>query len=216
MGSTVHLPCSPDATWMKDGVAMEAGGRNILISTGGLVINNLTEADIGSYECEAEEARGGRAPRMVRTVFRLRRDPRIQSQQPVTSSSQQRSFSAHTGLPRSRDTVRDKSRDTERDRSRDTVRDTVRDRIETDEKYDTDLSYDVSGQYAGDQFVSGAVAEARRTVDRALNHTVSLLFENRRHTERTPAELLTIFRYPSSSERELARAGEIYLRWEIL
>ena len=204
MGSTVHLPCSPDATWMKDGVAMEAGGRNILISTGGLVINNLTEADIGSYECEAEETRGGRAPRMVRTVFRLRRDPRIQSQQPVTSSSQQRSFSAHTGLPRSRDTERDRSRDT------------VRDRIETDEKYDTDLSYDVSGQYAGDQFVSGAVAEARRTVDRALNHTVSLLFENRRHTERTPAELLTIFRYPSSSERELARAGEIYLRWEIL
>ena len=209
MGSTVHLPCSPDATWMKDGVEMEAGGRNILISAGGLVINNLTEADTGSYECEAEEARGGRAPRMVRTVFRLRRDPRIQSQQPVTSSSQQRSFSAHTGLPRSRDTT---LRDTVRDRSRDSVRD----RIETDEKYDTDLSYDVSGQYAGDQFVSGAVAEARRTVDRALNHTVSLLFENRRHTERTPAELLTIFRYPSSSERELARAGEIYLRWDIL
>ena len=201
MGSTVHLPCSPDATWMKDGVAMEAGGRNILISAGGLVINNLTEADTGSYECEAEEVRGGRAPRMVRTVFRLRqRDPRIQSQQPVTSSSQQRSYSAHTGLPRSRDTSRDR----------------VRDRIETDEKYDSDLSYDVSGQYAGDQFVSGAVAEARRTVDRALNHTVSLLFKNRRHTERTPAELLNIFRYPSSSERELARAGEIYLRWEIL
>ena len=197
MGSTVHLPCSPDATWMKDGVAMEAGGRNILISAGGLVINNLTEADTGSYECEAEEVRGGRAPRMVRTVFRLRpRDPRIQSQQPVTSSSHQRSYSAHTGLPRSRDTSRDR----------------VRDRIETDEKYDSDLSYDVSGQYAGDQFVSGAVAEARRTVDRALNHTVSLLFENRRHTERTPAELLNIFRYPSSNEREPARAGEIYLR----
>ena len=134
---------------------------------------------------------------MVRTVFRLRpRDTRIQSQQPVTSSTQPRSHSAHTGLPRSRDTLRD--------------------RIETDERYDTDLSYDVSGQYAGDQYVAAAVTEARRTVDRALNHTVNILFENRRHTERTPAELLNIFRYPSSSERELARAGEIYLRWDVL
>ena len=71
---------------MKDGVVMEAGGRNILISADGLVINNLTEADTGSYECEAEEVSGGRGPRMVRTVFRLRpRDTRIQSQQPVTS-----------------------------------------------------------------------------------------------------------------------------------
>ena len=193
MGSTVHLPCSPDATWMKDGIEMETGGRNILISGGGLVISNLTEADTGRYECEAEEARGGRSPRMVRTVFRLRpRDPRIQSQQAGTSSGQQRSHSGHTGLPRSRHRVRE--------------------RIETDEKYDTDLSYDVSGQYAGDQFVSEAVNEARRTVDRALNHTVNILFENKRHTERSPAELLNIFRYPSSSERELARAGEIYLR----
>ena len=206
MGSTVHLPCSPDATWMKDGLAMEAQhSRNILISAGGLVISNLTEADTGSYECEAEEVSGGRGPRMVRTVFRLRpRDTRIQSQQPVTSSTQPRSHSAHTGLPRSRDTLRDRSRDT------------LRDRIETDERYDTDLSYDVSGQYAGDQYVAAAVTEARRTVDRALNHTVNILFENRRHTERTPAELLNIFRYPSSSERELARAGEIYLRWDIL
>ena len=198
MGSTVHLPCRPDATWMKDGLAMEAQhSRNILISAGGLVISNLSEADTGSYECEAEEVSGGRGPRMVRTVFRLRpRDTRIQSQQPVTSSTQPRSHSAHTGLPRSRDTLRD--------------------RIETDERYDTDLSYDVSGQYAGDQYVAAAVTEARRTVDRALNHTVNILFENRRHTERTPAELLNIFRYPSFSERELARAGEIYLRWDIL
>ena len=171
------------------------------------MIYNVTEADTGSYECERTEADGGRGRRMVRTVFRLsqrdsgiqsQRDPRIQSQQPVTPRSQGRSHSGHTGLPRSQ--------------SRDRSRDTVRDRIETDQRYDTDLSYDVSGQYAGDQYVARAVLEAQRTVDRALNHTVSLLFENKRHTERTPAELLNIFRYPSSSERELARAGEIYLR----
>ena len=107
---------------------------------------------------------------MVRTVFRLRpRDTRIQSQQPVTSSTQPRSHSAHTGLPRSRDTLRDRSRDTLRDRSRDTLRD----RIETDERYDTDLSYDVSGQYAGDQYVAAAVTEARRTVDRDTLSTSS-------------------------------------------
>ena len=211
MGSTVHLPCTPDATWQKDGAAMKAGGRLVLVSEGGLMIYNVTEADTGSYECERTEADGGRGRRMVRTVFRLsQRDPRIQSQQPVTPRSQGRSHSGHTGLPRSqsRDTVRDTARDTVRD----TARDTIRARIETDERYDTDLSYDVSGQYAGDQYVARAVLEAQRTVDRALNHTVSLLFENKRHTERTPAELLNIFRYPSSSERELARAGEIYLR----
>ena len=206
MGSTVHLPCTPDATWQKDGAAMKAGGRHVLVSEGGLMIYNVTEADTGSYECE-READGGRGRRMVRTVFRLsQRDPRIQSQQPVTPRSQGRSHSGHTGLPRSQ------SRDTVRDTARDRSRDIVRDRIETDERYDTDLSYDVSGQYAGDQYVARAVLEAQRTVDRALNHTVSLLFENKRHTERTPAELLSIFRYPSSSERELARAGEIYLR----
>ena len=215
MGSTVHLPCTPDATWQKDGAAMKAGGRLVLVSEGGLMIYNVTEADTGSYECERTEADGGRGRRMVRTVFRLsQRDPRIQSQQPVTPRSQGRSHSGHTGLPRSqsRDRLRDTVRDTARDTIRDRSRDIVRDRIETDERYDTDLSYDVSGQYAGDQYVARAVLEAQRTVDRALNHTVSLLFENKRHTERTPAELLNIFRYPSSSERELARAGEIYLR----
>ena len=41
---------------------------------------------------------------------------------------------------------------------------------------------------------------------------VALLFRHGEHTARTPAQLLNIFRYPSSSERELARAGEIYLR----
>ena len=30
--------------------------------------------------------------------------------------------------------------------------------------------------------------------------------------DRTPGELLNIFRYPSATERELARAGEIYIR----
>ena len=41
---------------------------------------------------------------------------------------------------------------------------------------------------------------------------VALLFRHGEHTARTPAQLLNIFRYPSSNERELARAGEIYLR----
>ena len=46
--------------------------------------------------------------------------------------------------------------------------------VETDARYDSNLSYDVSGDYAGDKHVARAVAEARRTVDRALNNTVDI------------------------------------------
>ena len=46
--------------------------------------------------------------------------------------------------------------------------------VETDARYDSNLSYDVSGDYAGDAHVASAVAEARRTVDRALNNTVDI------------------------------------------
>ena len=46
--------------------------------------------------------------------------------------------------------------------------------VETDARYDSNLSYDVSGDYAGDAHVARAVAEARRTVDRALNNTVDI------------------------------------------
>ena len=46
--------------------------------------------------------------------------------------------------------------------------------VETDARYDSNLSYDVSGDYAGDKHVARAVAEARRTVDRALNNTVNI------------------------------------------
>ena len=149
-----------------------------------------------------------------------------------------RSFSAHTGQPRlhvedqsyfaqhltggenddtevetEHDT--DLSYDNDRDLSYDTERDLSYDgdyHTEIELEHHTDLSYDVSGEFAGDQHVLRAIAEAQRTVDRALNHTVSVLFEVGQHTDRTPGELLNIFRYPSASERELARAGEIYIR----
>ena len=57
----------------------------------------------------------------------------------------------------------------------------------------------MSGDFAGDRHVAAALEEARRTVDAALNHTVQLLFENQKHSNRTPAELLNIFRYPSGT-----------------
>ena len=57
-----------------------------------------------------------------------------------------------------------------------------------------------------------SLQEARDTVDLALNRTVEGLFASHQHTNRTPAQLLRIFRYPSGSRRELARAGEIYQR----
>ena len=62
------------------------------------------------------------------------------------------------------------------DVSRDVSRDVRRyEEVETDARYDSNLSYDVSGDYAGDKHVARAVAEARRTVDRALNNTVDIL-----------------------------------------
>ena len=62
------------------------------------------------------------------------------------------------------------------------------------------------------RFVVLSLQEARDTVDLALNRTVEGLFASHQHTNRTPAQLLRIFRYPSGSRRELARAGEIYQR----
>lgn len=199
LGSTVQLPChhedmiQPFISWQKDGVLMTGGGRYRFGSDGSLVIYNVSDADSGSYQCTANN---GRERRTVRTRFDVLQldqdqdhDHNIQNQQPDPGLSLERGYSAHTGLP---------PRD--------------HDYHDDDDRYDTDLSYDVRGQYAGDQFVARAVAEAQRTVDRALNHTVNILFQNQRHTNRTPAELLNIFRFPSESERELARAGEIYLR----
>ena len=64
---------------------------------------------------------------------------------------------------------------------------------ELEEDHETDLSYDVSGRYAGDQHVVRAVQEAQRTVDRALNHTVQLLFERGKHSDREQCPELTDF-----------------------
>ena len=174
---------------------MSGGGRYRFGSDGSLVIYNVSDADSGSYQCTANNGRERRTVRTRFDVLQLDQDSdnldyNIQNQQPDPGAPDVRGYSAHTGLPPS----------------------DGHDYHDDEDRYDTDLSYDVRGQYAGDQFVARAVIEAQRTVDRALNHTVNILFKNQRHTNRTPAELLNIFRFPSESERELARAGEIYLR----
>ena len=128
-------------------------------------------------------ANNGRERRTASTVFSVisNRDaqpvPGVQNQQASRDRTTPRTalgFSGHTGLPTRRQNHQS---------------------IEPVERtYDTDLSYDVSGSHLGDQFVVISIQEAQETVDQALKHTVDLLFEHRGHTNRTPSELLSIFR----------------------
>ena len=65
----------------------------------------------------------------------------------------------------------------------------------------------------GDDYVLLALEQASIDVNKALNATVHALFEDPHSRKNaTPMELLRVFRYPPTSEREVARAGEIYER----
>ena len=131
-------------------------------------------------------ANNGRERRTASTFFSVinnrvvQTTPSIQNQQAfrtITTPRTSRGFSGHTGIP-----VNDRRQNQQR--------------IEppAERNYDTDLSYDVTGSHLGDQFVVISIQEAQKTVDRALNHTVNLLFQHSQHTNRTPSELLNIFR----------------------
>ena len=149
---------------------------------GSLLLFNVSTSDSGSYMCIANN---GRERRTASTVFSVinSRDvqtlPTIQNQQefrPKTTPRTARGFSGHTGLHNNN--LRQNHPRTE----------------PVERTYNTDLSYDVSGSHLGDQFVVVSIQEAQETVDQALNHTVNLLFQHREHTNRTPSELLSIFR----------------------
>ena len=165
LGSTVQLPCRPGAVWERDGAEMRDGGRRRVGIDGSLVIYNVTGADSGQYQCRVRDPDSRHTSHTTVTTFS------VLSDQPA------RSYSAHTGrvsLTESQLTVEEEY-------------------DEQEEDHDTDLSYDVSGRYAGDQHVVRAVQEAQRTVDRALNHTVQLLFERGKHSDREQYPELTDF-----------------------
>ena len=180
-GSTIQLAChhsdllTDNIVWEKNGDEMSAGGRLRVGGDGSLVIYDVEESDAGQYDCVSTGDLRHR--RMVRTVFQV-----ISDTQPETSS----------------DIISDLISDTSSSPPQ-TGGYWKQERLELEPRYDTDLSYDVSGDFAGDRHVAAALEEARRTVDKALNHTVQLLFENQKHSNRTPAELLNIFRYPSGT-----------------
>lgn len=53
------------------------------------------------------------------------------------------------------------------------------------------------------RFVLSAVDEARRSVDRAVNETISLLFSRDRSSRLTHSELVRLNRYPTATTREV-------------
>ncbi|KAG7177543.1 Peroxidasin-like 6, partial [Homarus americanus] len=63
--------------------------------------------------------------------------------------------------------------------------------------------------HVGDQFLHQSFEEARDQVNRAVNDTISQLFQRDRSRTPHPHELLRIFRFPSSEGREIARATEM-------
>lgn len=62
------------------------------------------------------------------------------------------------------------------------------------------------------RLVTSDVEEARRSVDRAVNDTISHLFSRDRTSRLTHSELLRINRFPTPAAREIARAADIYDR----
>ena len=136
---------------------------------GSLLLFNVSPGDGGVYQCVASN---GRERRTASTVFSVISHSQNTRQTTTTTQRPDRGFSGHTGHSG---------------------------RQEEERSYDTDLSYDVSGSHIGDQFVVVSIQEAQETVDQALNHTVNLLFQHSAHTNRTPSELLNIFRYIKKS-----------------
>lgn len=62
--------------------------------------------------------------------------------------------------------------------------------------------------HIGDPFLQRSFEEADQQVDRAVNDTISHLFQRERTHIPNPHELLRIFRFPTSEGREIARAAE--------
>ena len=60
----------------------------------------------------------------------------------------------------------------------------------------------------GDQFVDSSITQAINNVDRAINETRRDLFD--RTKPRTPSDLLTLFRFPSTEAMNIARAAEVF------
>jgi hypothetical protein len=57
-----------------------------------------------------------------------------------------------------------------------------------------------------------SLEEASTSIDRALNATLSQLFSGQRAASEHSMEALTQLRFPPESEREIAKAAEIYER----
>lgn len=65
----------------------------------------------------------------------------------------------------------------------------------------------------GDRFVHVAFQEARKSVDRAVNDTLTKLFARERGTKNSsPNELFRLLRFPNAEARDVARAADIYER----
>jgi peroxidase len=156
-GTTIQMPCralgspTPTIKWLKDGQDMTDSRFNVR-PDGSLIVQNVTEADEGMYECVAEN---GIDKKTAQARFSVRATREV----PVVSAYK-------TGRPA-----------------------------------------------AGDDFVLVALEEAILEVNKALNSTVERLFSGQKSlTSSTPSELIRIFRYPPVSDRQVARAAEIYER----
>ena len=73
------------------------------------------------------------------------------------------------------------------------------------------LSYDTAEPTPGDGFVLVSLEEASNSIDRALNATISQLFSANKNSEQN-LETITQLRFPPESERQVAKAAEIYER----
>lgn len=234
-GSNVDFRCKatgfpqPAISWSKDGKRLPSDGRHIILPSGELRILYTRKENEGLYECQAFNVIGVVAVQANLSIKALV-EPEI-TERPSDITVQSGNTIAFrciaTGEPNpvitwtrndvqitngSRFTISSKDGTIEikdigkidEGRWQCHARNTIGYQQAT---FSLNVIGPKNGVFEGDRFVLESIEKARSEVDRAIEQTKQKL---RNFRPRTPADLLALFRFPSSDALEIARSAEIF------
>ncbi|XP_071807106.1 peroxidasin homolog isoform X2 [Asterias amurensis] len=234
-GSTVELFCQasgyplPVIAWRKEGELLPESRRYLTLASGTLRILRMTREDEGNYDCFAVNSAGS-----IHTTAQIEVRPRVPpvfTQSPsdlqVVSRATIRLPCSASGDPTpvitwSKDGIQipESTKFTISEEGHLVIHN-----ISPDDEGRYECAARNSIGYAatsmlltvevpvdedreGDQFVDSSITQAINNVDRAINETRRDLFD--RTKPRTPSDLLTLFRFPSTEAMNIARAAEVF------